>query len=168
MVRKKDEYFIDDEILIITIDELRRTLDWLDNAYHRVKTKTLTFIGAGLAVLTFLYATGAESGDVFFPDEAYGRIFYLIGLGFVISSMIMLFVSMLPRRWEFTIDRGDLRDMNFEDKLHYLQYVKDNYLLAYETNLKTYEANHRILNLSFYPLVSGAIMLIVLKIFGAA
>lgn len=163
MVKKKQtEPPLSDEILKLTIEELRRTLDWLDAAYSSVKTKTLTFIGGGLAVLTFLYA----SGDLFFPDEFYGRIFYVTGLGLMVSAIIMLFVSMWPRTWEFTIEGDDLDDMNFEDENHYLQYVKNNYMKAYRANSITYSKNHRILHMSFFPLVVGAIMLVVLKIFG--
>ena len=164
MVRiKQTQPPLDDDILVITIDELRRTLDWLDDAYARVKTKTLTFIGAGLALLTFLYA----SGDIFFPAETYGKIFYCIGLSLVVAAIIMLFASMWPRRWEFTIDTNDLEDMNFEDKSHYLQYVKSSYMKAYKANCQTYSKNHRILHMAFFPLVVGAIILVVLKIFGA-
>lgn len=160
--RKQVEPPIPDEILEVTIDELRRTLDWLNAAYDTVKTKTLTFMGGGLALLTFLYA----NGDIFFPHETYGRIFYIIGFASVIGALIMLFFSMLPRIWEFSIDSNDLEDMNFEDKNHYLQYVKSNYMRAYKRNAKTYGKNHKVLNLSFFPLVLGAIILIVLKIFG--
>lgn len=165
MVKKKQPQSSgdEDEILNITIEELRRTLSWLDEAYNRVKTKTLTFIGAGLALLTFLYA----SGDIFFPAEAYGQIFYSIGLALIISAVIMLFASMWPRTWLFTVDAEDLDDMNFEDKTHYLQYVKDNYLKAYKANSTTYAKNHKILHMAFFPLVIGAIILVVLKIFGA-
>lgn len=160
---KQTEPPIDDAILLLTIEELRRALSWLDHAYDKVKTKTLTFLGGGLAVLTFLYA----SGDLFFPEEFYGRIFYVTGLALMISAIIMLFMSMWPRIWEFTIDSDDLEDMNFTDKSHYIQYVKSNYMKAYKSNSITYAKNHRILHRAFFPLVAGAIILVVLKIFGA-
>ncbi len=163
MVRhKQTEPPISDETLGVTIEELRRTMDWLSSAYDTVKTKTLTYIGAGLALLTFLYA----NGDIFFPSETYGRIFYIIGFALIVSALVMLFVSMLPRSWEFSIDSDDLDDMNFVDTNHYLQYVKNNYMNAYRRNRRTYQKNHRILALSFFPLIIGAIILIVLKIFG--
>jgi|GEM_PF-1498339 len=159
---KQTEPPLSDDILEVTIDELRRTLDWLNTAYDTVKNKTLTFMGGGLALLVFLY-TG---GDIFFPNEIYGQIFYAIGLALVIGALVMLFFSLLPRVWEFSIDSKDLDDMNFVDKNHYLQYVKGNYMTAYRCNLKTYQKNHRVLNLSFFPLIIGAIILVVLKIFG--
>ena len=154
---------IDNAILELTIEELRRTLDWLSAASDSVKTKALTFMGGGLALLAYLYAS--DAGDIFYPDETYGRIFYAVGLALIIGALVMLFNSLLPRRWDFSIDSSDLEDMNFEDHNHYLQYVKDNYITAYKRNLATYNTSHRILNLSFFPLVIGGIILVVLKIF---
>lgn len=163
VLKKIVEPPIDIESQKLTIEEIRRTLDWLEKAYASVKNKTLTFMGGGLALLTFLYS----GGNLFFPHEFYGRVFYVTGLILVLGALVMLFFSMLPRRWEFTIDRKDIQDMNFQDYEHYLQYVVSNYLTAYEQNLTTYNKNHKVLNLSFYPLVFGAIILVVLKIFGA-
>lgn len=163
MVRhKQTQPPIPDGILEVSIEELRRTLDWLSASYDKIKAKTLTFMGGGLALMVFLYS----SGDVFFPSELYGRIFYIIGFALVVSALVMLFASMLPRKWEFSIDSDDLEDLNFVDKEHYLQYVKNNYMYAYKCNLKTYEKNHKMLTLSFYPLIIGAIILVVLKTFG--
>lgn len=161
--RKQTHPPLSDKTLTVAIEELRRTNDWISAAYDRVKVKTFTFLGGGLALLLYLYS---PNGDIFFPKEVYGRIFYVIGLGLLISSVIMLFISLLPRRWYFSADLDDMKEMNFEDDNHYLQYVKNEHMVAYENNLKTYEQNHRILTLSFYPLVVGAIILVVLKIFG--
>lgn len=160
--RKQLEPAIDDEILTHSISELKHTIDWLNSAYESIKAKTLAFLGAGLALLTYLYS----SGDLFFPDEMYGRIFYCIGLALVLTSLVMLFRSLWPRRWEFTIDSNDLEDMNFTDKNHYLQYVKEIHIKAYRANLLTYTKNHKILHTAFFPLIVGAIILVVLKIFG--
>lgn len=159
---KQTQPLITDDVLLITIDELQRTMDWLDASYRNTKTKTLTFMGGGFALMTFLYA----SGDLFFPPELYGRIIYVVGLALIIAALVILFLSMLPRRWEFTTDYKDLCEMNFEDKNHYLQYVKDNYMAAYKNNMYTYDRNNKLLTSSFYPLVIGAILLVVLKIFG--
>jgi len=161
--RKQTQPPIPDEVLKLSIEELRRTSDWLSAGYNNVKTKTLTYLGGSLALLTYLYS----GGDLFFPDEMYGRIFYVMGLGSVLCAIVMLFLSMLPRRWEFSTDSDDLDDMNFDDVNHYLQYVKNNYMISYKRNIATYEKNHRVLSLSFFPLVIGAIILVVLKIFGA-
>lgn len=164
MVRRKQiDPPLSDEMLKVTIEELRRTNDWLSEAYDKVKVKTFTFLGGGLGLLVFLYS---PDGDIFFPIETYGRIFYVIGFASLVSSLVMLFFSLLPRMWIFSIDRDEIVEMNFTDDNHYLQYVKSNQLKAYEANSKTYAKNHRVLALSFYPLIIGAIILIVLKTFG--
>lgn len=161
--RKQVQPPLSDEMLEVTIDELRRAYDWVSHMYDKVKSKTLTFLGGGLALLIFLYS----GGNLFFPSQVYGQIFYVIGLGLVVCSLVMLFVSTLPRTWLLTVDSKDMDDMNFEDDNHYLQYVKNNYMEAYKFNKNIYEKNGKMLNLSFFPLVIGAIILVVLKIFGA-
>lgn len=160
--RKQNEPPLDDETLKLTIEELRRTNDWISNSYDKVKTKTFTFLGGGFGLLIFLYS----SGDIFFPKEDYGRIFYVLGLALLIGSIVMLFVSLLPRIWEFSTDCDELEELNFEDHSHYLQYVKSNYIKQYRKNKHTYEKNQRIMSLAFYPLTLGAIIMVVLKIFG--
>ena len=154
---------LDEKTLETMIEELRRMNDWVDHAYQRVKTKTLTFLGGGLAVLTFLYS----NGETFIPTETYGRIFYFCGLGAVLGAIIMLFAALLPRMWEFSIESKDIDTVEKYSGVEYLKYVKDRLFLTYRTNIETYDKNQRLLNRSFYPLVFGAIILVVLKIFGA-
>jgi hypothetical protein len=156
-------------ILQLTIEELRRTYDWLDSAYVRLKTKTLTFLGAGLAVLTFLY----NGGNTFIPHETYGIIFYFGGLILLLSALALLLIALLPRHWEFSVEIPDIEAISFpskkdflENEQAYLEYIKNRYVTAYKMNISTYEANQKLLNLSFYPLVLGAIILTVLRMFG--
>ena len=149
-------------ILELMISEIRRADDWVNDGYKRVKTKTLTFLGGSFALLTFLYADGVT----FIPKEVYGKIFYFAGLGLILGGMIALFVSLHPRRWEFSLESKDLPRLIKGSKLEYLEHVKDRYLFAYKANLKTHDKNAILLNRSFYPLILGATILVVLKIFG--
>ena len=145
------------------ISEIKCANEWLHDGYQRVKTKTLTFIAASLATLTFLYA----DGEIFVPAQTYGKIFYFAGLGLMIGAMIMLFASLLPRHWEFSLESKDLKQFEDSTKIKYLEHVKERYLTAYKMNFNTYEENHKTLNRAFFPLIIGAILLVVLKIFGA-
>lgn len=151
-----------EEIIELAIVELRRTFDWVDAAYQRVKLKTITYLGGGLATLAFLYA----NGDTFIPKEAYGKIFYFIGLGLVLGALVLLFISMLPRYWEFSIDHQVIEKLEFKSKKEYLSNMKEAYLSAYKHNLQVYEKNHKFLSYGFYPLIFGVIILVVLKLFG--
>lgn len=144
------------------ISELQRVYDWLTAAYQQAKVRVLTFLGGGLAVMTFLYA----DGDTFIPKETYGQIIYFGAVGLVIGSLLLLFTALLSRRWEFTLESRDLPKLEEKTRLEYLKYLKKQYISAYEANSRTYEIVHKYLNRAFLPLLSGAILLIVLKIFG--
>ena len=156
-------------ILKVTIEEMRRTMDWLDTAYARHKTRTLAYLSGGLATLTFLYA----NGDTFIPDNTQGKIFYFAGLGLLLTAIaILLAVQLRPNHWEFSIENRDIEAVKFpttKDFLaseeNYLQYVKERYYVAYKMNLAVYEYCCKWQNRSFIPLLTGAIILAVLKVF---
>jgi len=158
------------QILRLSIEEMRRTYDWLDGAFVRMKTKTLTFIGGGLATLTFLYA----DGDVFIPNQVNGKIFYFAALGLLLAAIaILLTIALKPYHWEFSIENKDMESVRFpttKDFLaseeDYLLYVKERYYEAYSMNMRAYEYSIKWLSRAFLPLLIGAIMLTVLKIFG--
>lgn len=158
-------------ILRLTIEELRHTYDWVDGAFSRMRTKTLTFVGGGLATLTFLYA----GGETFIPTQTYGKIFYFVGLGLLLGAIATL-LNVLLRKMskEFSIEEKDIEAIEFpstkdflENEEAYLKYVKDRYYFAYKMNVKVYEYCCKWQGRAFLPLLIGAIILAVLKIFGA-
>lgn len=154
------------ENLKTAIDELRRVYDWLCNAYSELKVKILAFVGGALATMTFLYS----DRETFIPEQTYGKIFYFAGLGLVILALGYLFMAMQPKHWEFPTEHKDLEDPKFQSDFtsekKYLLYVKNRYLLAYSIDIKVYEIKQGLTNKAFYMLIAGAIILIVLKLFG--
>lgn len=151
-----------EEILKLTIEEQRRVYDCVDSNYQQIKTRTIVFLGAGFAVMTFLYS----SGDIFFPEQLYGRIFYFVALGLVITGFCLLFVALQTAQWEFPTEKTRLSKLaDFRSRIAYLEYVKDRYLACYDRNIAICEKKHRLLSTSFYPLVIGATILVLLKIF---
>lgn len=151
------------EVLRITIEEQRREYDLLNEAKHQVATKTLTLAGAGLALLTFLYS----SGDLFVPNELYGKVFYIVGAFLTIGAVCVLLYATKPSgRWELPPETSRLENLDDKDERKYLEYVKDRYLTCYNLNAKHYQTKQRLMNTSFYPLVFGAIILVTIKIFG--
>jgi hypothetical protein len=151
-----------EEVLETAITEQRRVYDWLSTGYDQAKIKVLTFFGGGLGVLTFLYS----SGDTFIPHELYGKVFYFIGLGLMIFGLSTLVTAVQRRHWEFPTETRDLKALQYETKRDYLEYIRDRYVACYELNVKAYDDKHKLLDIAFYPLVFGAIILVVLKIFG--
>lgn len=158
-------------ILTLAIEELRRTLDWVDSAFVRMRNKTLTFVGGGLATLTFLYA----NGNTFIPAQTYGRIFYFFGLGLLLAAIITLLTVLLkPMHTEFSIENDDIEAIAFpsakdflKSEEAYLMYTKERYYKAYTMNLRAYEYCCKWQQRAFLPLLIGGIILAVLKIFGS-
>ena len=158
-------------ILRLTIEELRHTYDWVDAAFVRMRTKSLTFIGGGLTALAFLYA----DGDTFIPSDTSGKIFYFVGFGLLTAAIATLLVVLLRNMSkEFSIEDSDIEAIRFPNNKDflaseeaYLQYVKERYYKAYRMNREVYEYCCKWQQRAFLPFLAGAIILAVLKIFGA-
>lgn len=153
---------IQEEILMIAIQEQHRVYDWISVAYEQVRVKILTFLGGGLASLTFLYS----GGDLFIPKQVYGDIFYFAGLTMVLVALMVLVFSLKPLYWQFPTDSKDLTKIKkYRSKLEYLEYVKESYLECYTTNISAYNYKQKLFNISLYPLIFGVIILVVIKLF---
>jgi len=151
------------EVLRITVEEQRREYDILSDSKHRVANKTLTLTGAGLALLTFLYA----DGEIFIPTEIYGQIFYTVGALLNIGALATLLFATKPSgTWELPPEIDTLESLDEKDERKYLEYIKNRYITCYKSNAKHYQTKQRLMNMSFYPLVFGAIILIIIKLFG--
>lgn len=149
------------ELLELSIVEQKLVYHDLNDNYRQIKVRTIAFLGAGFAVMTFLYS----SGEIFYPKQTYGKLFYLSGLGLVIAGFSLLFVALQAVHWEFPTEKERLKKLDFSSKRKYLEYIRDRYLLCYSINASVCEKKHRLLRMSFYPLVIGLIILIVLKLF---
>lgn len=161
MTRHRDSADLPPEVLFLAIEEIRRTNDWLTHAYDTVKSRSLTLIGGALGLLVFLYA----SNGIFFPKEVYGQILYIIGLGLMIFALGLLFLATVGRHWEFSLESRDLEKMDFKDYDHFLAYVKERSLYAYRCNKSAYDKAQMLSAMALKPLLAGAIILIVMKIF---
>lgn len=151
------------EVLRIAIDEQRRVYDEISNSKHAVAVKTITLAGAGLALLTYLYA----DGNLFIPDEQYGKIFYFVGALLTLSAISMLLFATKPLgKWMVPTENTRLKELAERDERKYLEYVSKSYTDCFDHNLKHYHHKQRLMNYAFYPLVFGAIILVVIKIFG--
>jgi len=155
------------EVLRIAIDEQRREHDELTSAFERLRFKILTLLGGGLALLTFLYSNPNPKNPLFLPSELYGKIFYFAGLVLIVGALSALLHATRPSGvWEVAPEADKLKRLSEDDQAKYLAYVSKRYLVCYKNNCKEYSTKHKFLNMSFYPLVFGAIILIVIKLFG--
>lgn len=145
----------------IAVDELRHTYDILNKSIDKLQTKTLTFLAATLALLTFLYS----GGDLFIPAQVYGRIFYFLGLALVLTAVIMFLLGLKPVSYQVPTTIAKLKDIKERDEQEYLEYVKQEYISTFDHNKVIYESKHADLYRGFVLLTLGAFILIIIKTF---
>lgn len=145
-----------------SIEELRRMHEEVCDIYKNIRTKTITFLGGGLALLSFLYG----GGDLFIPKEIYGRIFYSVGFVFYMSSLFLLFLAAQPVLWRLPTKIKKHKEMKFSTYLEFLVYIKNEYTDALNINFAHNEKKQKYLNSATVLLASGAILLLIIKSFG--
>lgn len=155
--------------LELAIEEQRRDYDFLQNLQSDVKIKTITFLGASLGLLGYLYTT-AERGSIqqrlFIPNQIYGMIFYAFGLVMLLAAVTLLMIALYKNHsWQTAYDNNQ-EDSYLDNYQSYLEYMSKRYLKISINNSKTYEQRRQLLNLSFMPMVLGSIILLLLKTFG--
>lgn len=101
------------------------------------------------------------------PQEIYGQILYAMGLGLMGIALLLLLAAILGRRWELSLESRDLDKMDFRDYEHFLKYVKDRNMYAYKCNVAVYSKTQKYLGIALNPLIVGAIILLVMKIFSS-
>lgn len=145
----------------VAIDELRRSYDIVGRSVDKLLTKTLTFIAATFALLTYLY----NGGNLFIPPQVYGRIFYFVGVSLVITAIVIFLLGLKPRTYKLTTSIARLKDIKEKTEEEYLEYVKNEYIDSLSINSNIYEGKHRDFSLGFVFLVIGAFVLIIIKTF---
>jgi hypothetical protein len=148
-------------LLEVAIEEQRRVYDGLCDNHQQVKSRTVVFLAAAFAAMTFLYS----DGKIFYPTQQYGRIFYLAALGLVLFGFTQLFIALQGTYWEFPTERARLLKLDFPTRKRYLEYVRDRYIYCYDHNVQVCEKKHKLLKVSFTPLIIGVTILVLMKIF---
>lgn len=175
-VRKKTEQdgAPSSDVLEVAVTEQRRLHDELSSSFKGLRTKILTFIGAILALLTFLYAGASAAGSdeasvrerLFIPQELYGVIFYFVGLVCLVYALAKLIHGARPgARWHAPLELQDYELLSGKDKQKFLLHLKDDYVRTTKENLRTHAEKSEAVQGSFYPLLLGAILLVVLRYF---
>lgn len=173
MATKKDEIAI--SILLTALEEQRRFHDEITSSFDNIKSKIVLYIGAMLAVLTFLYS-GALDGSksmrerLFIPPELYGMLFYFFGLACITYALFVLIRAMrIDTEWEVYTETAERRIIGgVDEKLdqkEYLQEMVDGYELATSKNLKAHKIKAVAIKAAFSPMIGGAIILVVLRFF---
>ena len=150
------------EVLELALEELRIIYGRLDESLATVKLRTLTFLGAALALLTYLYG----QGDLFIPNEQYGRVFYFLGLGMLLSSIGFLLRSIKSMAWSVPIESKLGKMRGHKTRLGLLELIVDEYLECMAGNIVKYERKAAYLNYGFVLSLCGGILLLVIKNIG--
>ena len=163
------------KVLKVAVNEQRRFHDELTGSFRGLRTKIITFIGAILALLTFLYAgatttkvpeTRSTVDRLFFPSELYGQIFYLVGLTCLIYALAKLVHGAKPdAQWSVPFEQSDFASLKDTDERVYLEKLKDEYVKATDNNLRMHAKKSEAMKDSFYPMLVGGILLVVLRYF---
>lgn len=146
----------------LLLEELRIIYSRLDEALSTAKTRILTFLGAGLALLSYLYG----SGSLFIPEQRYGVVLYFIGLGLVIAGMGFLLRGLRTSFWSVPLETKLLKMHRYKTHLELLEELIDEYTECLTSNIVRYEAKVSSLNSGFFSLLCGAILLLVIKNIG--
>ena len=125
------------EILKSTLAEQQRFHDELTNSFDDTKNRIVVYIGAILAILTFLYSGAIDTSKgvrerLFIPEELYGIIFYFFGLTCILYALLVLVRAMkMDTQWEVYTDTSDRRIIGSIDnrltKREYLQEMVNGY-----------------------------------------
>lgn len=161
----------DKEALKLYVAGQQKFHDELTTAHIGVINRIVTYIGAVLAFLTFLYigaldTTKSVAERLFIPDELYGKIFYVAGLFFILLALGRLIHGFRPNgTWSVGFRSSDINEIEEMDEEAYLIKLKNDNDEARKSNISQYEKAFGSLKAAFYPLLIGAIVLIVLRYF---
>lgn len=151
-----------EETLEISLEELRIIYSRLDNSMHTTRLRSLTFLGAALALLSYLYG-GAE---LFIPQEPYGRVFYFLGLGLVIAAVSFLLHAVRPNPWAVPIETKLTKLGRYRTKVELLEEIVEQYIESMVANIGKYEKKCQLYSSGFGLLLCGGILLLVIKNIG--
>lgn len=161
----------DKESLKTYIEEQRRYHAELTSSYLGKTTKIITYIGAILALLAFLYSGALDSTKptferLFIPAELYGKIFYAFGLFLLLYALGKLIHAARPAgQWTVAVQSKDVKAVESMTEEAYLLKLKDDYENARRDNIALNDTKHYAIRDSYYPMLIGAIVLIVLRYF---
>ncbi|HEV2402854.1 MAG TPA: hypothetical protein VGS08_01495 [Candidatus Saccharimonadales bacterium] len=153
------------------IEEQRRYHDELTLANITARAKIITYTGAVLALLAFLYVGALDSRKtvaqkLFIPQQLYGKLFYYFGLFAVLYALGKLIHGSRPSGiWTVAVESKDVSTVETMSEESYLIKLKNDYEVARKSNIQQYDRRQTALGDSFYPMLMGAIILIVLRYF---
>jgi len=153
------------------IDGQNRYHEELSASNESSKKRIATHIGLILALLAFLYAGALDASKsvqerLFIPTELYGQIFYAAGLFFILLALGRLIHGSRPNgSWSIGHESSDSQAVESMTEKDYLIKLKNDNEESRKYNVDQYNKKYFALKDSFYPMLLGAIIMIVLRYF---
>lgn len=153
------------------IRQQERFHDELTAEKNRIKTKNYTYIAAIFTFFAFIYSSALNDSKpvqdrLFIPDELYGIIFYAAGLFFLMYALGKLIHGARPYGvWYVGYESEDAEAVETMSEDDYMVKLKNDNETAHERNIAQYNKHYIAVKDSFYPMVIGAIVLVVLRYF---
>jgi len=142
--------------------------DKISNAHDQLRNKALAMIAGEIAIVTFLFSGGSDS-SIKIPDEASGIIFLFIGVFSLILSFGLLLSSVKSGIWHVPGDMEEIEqidngiDHRYGTLEKFLKFLRKDYLSGNRACMSIIAAKSKRVNWGLYLLLSGVIILIVLK-----
>lgn len=163
----REDYMKSLELLLA---EQRIDYEVLSKLYEGVKVKNLTFLGAILGILIFLYSNVDKSlplmERLFIPAEPYGLAIYVLAILALFFSLGALLWALRARRWQTCYEELHIDFIKEHDYVTYLEKLTQTYESMSVNNLDSYEKKQSLLDISLLPMIAGAIILLLLKTLG--
>ena len=150
-----------EKILQTSVEELRRKYSELTNNVDQLRIKVLAFLAGELTLITFLFASG-----IAVPKIIYGIIFFLVGVGCIAASFIMMAMTLRSANWFSPINPSALEEHDYDKfptHVASLEFICKCYSLSLEQNTPTYNQRTEMFDKALKLLFIGAIILLVIK-----
>lgn len=158
------------ESLDTILAEQRRDQDYLLHIYNRMRAGQNILLAASFGVLVYLssalnLADKSLAERLFFPDEDYGKVIYVLASGFFLFGVIKLMINVFGKHPWSTSYVAE-KDGYDHDPVNTKQYFKERNDSVTLKNAKSYFQHHDELTYLFYSISVSAIILIVMKTLG--
>lgn len=152
---------VQEKILQTSVDESRRKYEELNSNYDQLRVKVLAFITGELALTAFLFASGIP-----LPRIIYGIVFFLVGVGCIAASFIILLLLLRSMTWSSPVHPSTLKKHDYREyptKVAFLEHICKCYSVSLEKNEPRISTRARMFDNSLMLLFVGVIILLVIK-----
>jgi hypothetical protein len=149
------------DILQISIDELRSRYLMISTIHDQLRARVLALSVVVTGFITYSYATFNNH----LPTDISSRFLLLI-IVLLLLRVVYCFVRLISSTdWEMPMDSVLIPQAYsiHHNKLNYLKYVQDEYLLVTTSNMTVLRKNGKLFNQALYLLIVSVIILVVVK-----